>query len=61
MSTILSEVDVHVTFDRTDMSLKQILRIPTGKKCNVVHVIPCHSCPELCIGQTSATSDDTII
>ena len=26
----------------------------TEKKCNVVHVIPCHSCPELCIGQTSA-------
>ena len=39
------------------MSLKQI---PTEKRCSVVHVIPCHSCPELCVGQASATADDAI-
>ena len=55
-TAILSEVDVYVTFNQTiyNYVFEADFTNRTEKKCNVVHVIPCHSCPELCIGQTSA-------
>ena len=56
---LLSNFDIRVTF-RPHATLRKILvspkdSIPVEKKANVVYQIPCTSCSEVYIGQTSRT------